>query len=208
MPLGFDFVGFTQTVPYTPYRAGVGLRGEGYLLEADALFYRNPDRLLKGQNPNRNSLLGKLAFIAMTSRHMEVAVRCLELIDRGYLESNRQNNRYLALLDDCKKAISTMPVVMPLRFAEFYSFEESRARFLPKAERAAFYRDNKAAMEARLGDYLETGRISVEDVKTLGRAEETPVEIVLREYGFTDLAGLLREKRVKQVRNIAETLGG
>ncbi len=206
--LGFDFVGFTQTVPFSPYRAGVGLRGEGYLLEADALFYRNPDRLLEDENPNRNALLAKLAFIAMTSHHMEVAVRCLDLIDRGYLENNRQTKRYLAFLDDCGKAVSAMPGVMPLRFAEFYSFEESRARFLPTAERAAFYKENKAAMEARLGSYMENGRISVENVKTLGRAEETPIETVLREYGFTDLAGLLRERRISQVKSIAETLGG
>ena len=187
--LGFDFVRFHQLSDAEPFRLPLGMRGEGFQLSADALFFRRLSSV--GDDA---LMLRKLAFIAFAFNQTAYGFRCLELagaVDgggRAYLD-------FLAALED---AVPRMPHFLPRAFHEVYSYEESKARTQLPEEIPAVAALKEGHEKKRHA--FTTELLAQQDVLAamLGEAD-TAVEAVFRGYGLEGQCTLLKGWRRNQM---------
>ena len=208
---GFLFVGFYESGKYSPYRAPVGLRGDGFLFNGCALFLRAIDHLGRSgtEATALRTQLRKLAFIAVLYSQMEYALECLRHA-RNFPEVPASEplvyERFLSELEACAARV---PKAYPPTFAEVFSVERSPARFDAKATIAA---KQKGTLKGFLKSLPVMGPALVHTWRGLLRLNsavhriwhtpvfnaDSEVERLLRRYGLKPQATILKRNRLEQ----------
>ena len=132
--LGFQFVKFDYLGISSPYRAPVGLRGEGFQTYGEAFFLKRIENIESENKIDNFLMFQKMAFIAIVNNQFEYGLKCLERskdINRQYsiFEQLKNVPEYCKFLSELEKQIMKMPQHFPPTFAEKYTFETSKARF-------------------------------------------------------------------------------
>lgn len=217
--LGFDFVKFLHLHQYAPYRAPIGLRGEGFQTNADALFLRRVRNIENMQidEIERRIMLQKLAFIAILFNQFEYALQSLghvEDIGSRSLDMERLDEpTYFKFLRELKMESEKMPKIFPPTFASKYTFEASSARFRSSANSVG--KGGICIIKELLKKIpflfllLRSTRYPLVRVKNwINRAilflrfeflkRYTGIESVMIDYGFKDQAKILMKNRIVQ----------
>ena len=133
--LGFQFVKFEYLGISSPYRAAVGLRGDGFQTSGDALYFKKIEHINGESEIDHFLMLQKMAFIAIAYNQFEYGLQCLEMskerAQRSHLstEEFEDNISYCRFLKDLQGEIKRMPKYFPMTFAENCTFEASKSRF-------------------------------------------------------------------------------
>lgn len=208
---GFEFVCFQYIGEAAPYRAPIGLRGHGFQLFGDALFFRKLDTLKK-DNYDTVLKLHKLAFIAILFNQIEYALECLHCSQNSAhlveLDLSLQEHTYGQFLSDIKKAVSKVPSVYPETFAQRYSYEASKSRFDVNTEEQQKgklqdiqFRTYAATIVQKIPLlYIILKKIwnCYKQLSNYISRTDSEFERVLRFYGLDKQADLLQENRMKQ----------
>ena len=172
---GFHFGGFTNLREMSPYRAPLGQRGKGFTGFGDATFFRRIETL-DSLNPDpklRSIKAYKLALIALSLGHLEYAVQA---IDYAHTQpgdiSDLGETLYVPFLDRVRALGKAMPVV--------YLHNEVSSYFA----------------EAR---QCESATPLPSTIRNVLAAGTTPLEALLTEYGFTELAETVRDRRRQSI---------
>lgn len=134
LDLGFDFVRFIDLQELSPFRAPLGLRGEGFHTASNVLFFRRINNIEgNGDEVKRYLMLRKLSFIAIVFNQFEYALGCLRQ-SRNLIEYHQDTQEeepvYLRFLRDFEQHIERMPLMYPPTFVSKYpSFMASKSRF-------------------------------------------------------------------------------
>lgn len=117
---------------HSPFRAPVGLRGDGFQLSGDAIYLLQLARMPSDET-ECYIMLRKLAFIAIVFNQFEYAMQCLDRsnslnVQNSVMEKLEQLS-YFEFTKGLERQIMRMPKVFPRTFASEYTFESSKARF-------------------------------------------------------------------------------
>lgn len=181
---GFHFVKFiAPRQPVSPYRAPIGLRGDGFHLYDEALFLRKVPALeaLEADAGTRNLLLKKLAFVSIVYKQIEYALQCLEAARKFAGDSgngDKDEPAYLSFLGDLEIEINKVPREWPRSFASKFTLADSKARFGGGRQKIATVLKISATKQAY--------------------ATYSGVETLLMSHGFDALAKLMRDNRILQ----------
>lgn len=151
---GFLFVDFQSPVRFSPKRGRLGTRGRGMLLQSDAIFFKDPTRLVADPG-KRVLMLRKLAFVALCFGQLEFAQVCL---DHAPADDQPPSDlpAYLRLVAEFGDLVRTATDFSPWRFSEAYSAERSEARF---SGSISAEKQKKMLEQARSQARLEIDRI-------------------------------------------------
>lgn len=143
---GFQFVKFDYLGTSSPYRASIGLRGEGFQTSGDAFFIKKIENIEPQNNVDHFLKLQKMAFIAILHNQFEYGINCLERsisIDRQYsiLKQLKDVPIYCKFISDLEKQIKKVPKYFPPTFAEKYTFRASRNRFDASENKESYIKD-------------------------------------------------------------------
>lgn len=133
---GFDFVAFLDMTNYSPFRYPIGLRGEGFNTEANALFMKRINKVDNESISQKIVMLSKLAFIAIVFNRFEYGLQGLQAL-KGLnhprsIPGELSNLSYYKFLRELETQVEKMPSRFPETFIAKYSFRESKARFEKK----------------------------------------------------------------------------
>ncbi|MBU1121688.1 MAG: FkbM family methyltransferase [Candidatus Omnitrophica bacterium] len=215
---GFEFIRFLGIHEFTPFRAPIGLRGEGSHTFCDALFFRRIDNLDNKDELKRYIMLKKLAFIAIAFNQFEYGVECLRrsrCLDSDHLSRKEDLPNYFLFLSELQRQIEQMPAVYPPSFvSRFPSFEESKLRFQCHAikrkeiakRRGVFNRIKQSLREigiiyALLREIKQFTDKVFTKVYSCGKkmfCRDTGVENILIKYGLKKQAQILKKNRIIQ----------
>ncbi len=214
---GFDFVRFLGMLEMSPFRAPVGLRGEGFQVSSDALFFRRIDSIEKSEF-ERYLLLQKLAFIAVIFNQVEYGLQCLAqskgLVSDPHIKELEELT-YWKFLRDLENTIQGAPKIFPQTFASKYTFEASKSRFKSSAELGSPEKISRLGLIRKLEKFLRQippvlwllrqlwhlpSRARQMAILTKSKFLEKPsdVEALLIKYGLKSQAEALAMKRVIQ----------
>ena len=185
---GFHFVELMGTFSQIrPFRAPVGLRGKGFQTDGDALFLR------KISSVPTAAQLRKLAFIALVFHQTEYALLCLQQAPPIPAVSPT----YERFLAEFWRAIQTHPLATLPKIGDLFSYETLKSEFtvLPRQQ------DHWAKAPLRRipwASRLWHGARSVITgiTESWSRLTRTPVEKVLGDYGLTEQARHLKQRRL------------
>ena len=208
---GFDFVRFLSLCEMYPFRAPIGLRGEGFHMFSDALFFRRIDNIDNNNDQfRRYVMLRKLAFIAIVFNQFEYGLSCLrrskDLVSH-HSTMQEEEPVYLRFLRNLEQATERMPIVYPNT-----SFAASKA----PCESSATSRTgmiNKTGATDKIKQLLRQIPVLYLLLKWIKRvldklfskvtfsvkyrfAGYTDVEAILIKYGLKTQANVLRKNRV------------
>ena len=208
---GFDFVRFLSLCEMYPFRAPIGLRGEGFHIFSDALFFRRIDSIDDVSDQfRRYVMLRKLAFIAIVFNQFEYGLSCLrrskDLVSH-HSTMQEEEPVYLRFLRNLEQATERMPIVYPNT-----SFAASKA----PCESSATSRTgmiNKTGATDKIKQLLRQIPVLYLLLKWIKRvldklfskvtfsvkyrfAGYTDVEAILIKYGLKTQANVLRKNRV------------
>jgi len=134
--LGFQFVKFEYLGISSPYRAAVGLRGDGFQTSGDALYFKKIEHINGESEIDHFFMLQKMAFIAIAYNQFEYGLQCLEMSKELGLRSHLSTEEfevkisYCKFLRDLQREIERTPKYFPMTFAESCTtFEASKSRF-------------------------------------------------------------------------------
>lgn len=187
---GFVLAGFLEPVSYQPFPTPFALRGNGFLMNADALFLRRPTRL-----PPHPQAAARLAFIAHALNQHAFAHNCAP---RGAAAPPQTS----AFLEAVAAALDATPALAPQDNGKIVDFALSRALDDPKS--AAQARVELTRRSHAAGRELSE---RLAELRTLLSAEETPVERVFRQYGFATQAASIKQTRLSLVGRYLNALG-
>ncbi|WJW76278.1 FkbM family methyltransferase [Thiohalobacter sp. IOR34] len=205
---GFHFMRFfMREARVNFYRAGIGFRGDGMMMAADALFFKDVDHLEDTAEHPAASLL-KLAFVALSFGYVEYALDCLERVfgeEGSHPVGEGEVPEYVDFLARVWGLYRESAYIPLPSFAQLYTFEEALRRFEPDNPHpwTTFDRDRV------LGDYfskVDVGRF-LESFPQLLEQQDTAFEELLRGHGMESVADLVKDKRVRQAHMIVESLG-
>lgn len=187
---GFEFVKFAKDFgEYCPYRKPIGLRGEGFQVTCDVVFFRNLDDLESVRDlVLRQELFDKMAFIAIVFDQFEYAIECIERsricrksLGDNFCDENQFN--YIRLIREIEIEAERIDKQYPPKFSEKFSFAKSKARF------DVDYKPNQIELDSNDHGY---------DQCDLLEHEDSGIEKTLRKYGLLDQADLIKKRRIKQ----------
>ncbi|QWR77072.1 FkbM family methyltransferase [Candidatus Magnetomonas plexicatena] len=219
---GFYFVKFTSLHgPFSPFRAPVGLRGDGFTVVSDSLFLKNKDTLIDPVKPIDSIVaLYKLAFISISYNQFEYALSCLNTIKTlncKDLPESLTTTNYYRFLKHLEEQAEKMPLSYPHTYRDIYpSFAASKARFEVKTERSKGETDSLSAQAsvAKSGNAVKSSLLRLRKpilniilspmflkvrfflCKLFGMY--SPVEKVLLNYGLMEQSDLIMKKRIEQ----------
>jgi len=180
---GFKFIEFDHLERYSPRRSPLGLRGPGLTLFGDAVFFKDPQAIIASMSDRAGLALRKLAFVALSRGHLDVALSCL---DRAPAEED--GPAYLRLVEEFRRISGSAPQQLPWRFVEAFSAEASAARFrVAKDERIA-----EATMKRAQAEFEAIVRANpplAEAGKALALVE------MFNRYGLGDVAKQVQERQ-------------
>jgi len=220
---GFDFIIFPEIFTVTPFRAPVGLRGEGFQSFADALFFRNINQI---ENSNGTvdykcySMLRKLAFIAIIFNQFEFALQCLnkskQVCPFDTAAGQEEGLAYCKFLREFEDCFTKMQKIFPPTFNEKYSFEESKARFkdtacvVPNSPVKSLLRNFPAIFQLLKGVKNILFMLKVSFQRCLAAVKEridllfggnSGIEVLFFKYCLKEQAQLLRKNRIKHLKS-------
>lgn len=214
---GFHFVRFWGGVhqehhELSPFRAPIGLRGEGFQYYADALYLRRLDSL-GSDGLESYIMLQKLAFIAVIFNQLAYALQCLKrgqtLEVQDSISEDLRERSYYKFLRTLERKAQSMPNVFPKGFASTYTFEASRARFQRSVRPQSRIKESLRRVPkvfSLLRRARNVARKVVYGIKRLPFvvtclfARSSGVETVLIDYGLKAQAKIVRGKRLSQSR--------
>ncbi|MDB5362933.1 MAG: hypothetical protein JWO51_4230 [Rhodospirillales bacterium] len=166
---GFHFVSFASLQEISPFRAPVGQRGKGFIGFGDAMFLRRIETLdqLSPQPETRRIIGYKLAFIAVTLGHLEYAVQALDYADRQPGRSDELAATSYGPFLDRFRAIGK---TMPPLY-----LNGERADLIDRMRRQDFPSSTTPSLAG----------------------PTTPLETLLTEHGFADIARIVRDRRLQ-----------
>lgn len=211
---GFDFARFLDLSEACPFRAGIGFRGEGFHLSADALFLRRIDNI-DGDELRRYIMLRKLAFIAIVLNQFEYGLECLrrskDLARHPWITEGWEGLTYYKFLRDLEEQIERTPMVFPETFTSKCTVEPSRAHFESSADFSSPGRMRSIAELSHQIPFLFWGlkhvrRLLTRMLPTINKTilfmtwnvfrRRSRVEAVLLNYGLANQAKILMRKRL------------
>jgi len=218
---GFDFVRFLNLHEASPFRAPIGLRGEGFHMATDALFLRQIENIDNDQAELRRYLmLQKLSFMAIIFHQFEYGLECLRRSKDSVSHplTIQEEPVYLRFLRELEQRIEKMPILYPATFTSKYaSFAASKSRFVTSStdqsrvvNRTGIIDTVKQVLRQipilysllrvmyLLPRKVRTGSKSISFVARLMFTRASGVEAVLIKYGLKNQANILRRNRVIQ----------
>jgi hypothetical protein len=137
---GFEMVQISRLFQMSPYRAPLGLRGEGFEVFGDALFFRRIESVAASQNSvaKKYAMLQKLAFISVIFKRMEFALQCLDEGRKLFLpqmEVHFKGLVYYRFLERLWEEAEKVPKIYPETFSERFNFDRSKYRFMSSEQR-------------------------------------------------------------------------
>lgn len=205
--LGFNFMRlYTREARVNFFRAGIGFRGDGMLMSADALFLRDPDRL-ETDSPNPYPALLKLAFISLSFGYVEYCLDCLTRVfnNENFLNAgNEPEVEYVEFLKKVWSFYKATPFIPQPSFADLYTVDEALRRFDSDNPHAwtTFDRDRVLRTYFSKVDPEAFQRLMPE----LLDPADTQLEALLRRYEMDTVADMVRSKRVKHASMTVESL--
>ena len=204
---GFHFMRlFTREARVNFFRAGIGFRGDGMLMSADGLFFRDPEHLEREAENPYVSLL-KLAFIALSFGYVEYALDCLQRAmarSEAVAVGEEEQPDYVRYLSEVWHQYKEAPFIPQPSFADMFTVEEASRRFDS---------DNPHAWPTFDRDRVLRTYFAGIDVDTFQRtlpsllaASDTSFESLLRTNGMGAVADKVQEKRIKHAEMIVESL--
>lgn len=195
----FDFVKLLDVTEYSPFRAPVGLRGEGFELDGNALFLRRYDSIDPSTEEGQ-IMLHKLAFFSIVFNQIEYALLCLNHAEnrgnknvKDILKSSEY--KYLVFINEFKGAAREIPLCYPPKFSDKYSVEMSKTRHDTNKL------ISKSGMAKRILLSLENRMNSIifkfNDLTPHGKKYRA-VEKLFKKYSLHEQAEIVRAKRKKQ----------
>ncbi len=128
---GFLFAKFVYQGSYSPFRAPIGMRADGFNLFSDALFLMDCDHIIDSDFSNKEKIqkLKKLAFVSVVYSQLEYALLCLQKLQ--YIEDDSlKNEGFESLLFIINEFYKKTRKVYPPTFSDKYdSFDKSNQRF-------------------------------------------------------------------------------
>jgi FkbM family methyltransferase len=178
-------------VPHTPYvpsimvgdrRVGppIGFRRGGICLQAEAIFFKDPRRILS-QHPEANIDLAKATYISIVLGNYSMAYNYAALLDPARLAESRSHLRFAKAFASAAQAEPRVPV------PDVLSLNSGQARRWYDAQGARQMFDRH--------------------VNALGSESYTRTEQVCLEFGFKSAAENMREYRVASVGVLRRELG-
>lgn len=210
---GFHFTNFRPNSigSFSTSRAPVGLRGEGLMMHADALYLRRLDSM-PDDDSQRYVMLRKLAFFAIVFDQFEYALECLNQSNATNISSETARAlselSYSRFLDELEEQRQRMPSHFLPTFRELYpTRDESDAR---TESSKAFPEKSSIRRVWRHIPYLfplsrrirriwaKQAALSISILSVF--KQHSHVENILIAYGLTAQAKLLRKNRLVQSR--------
>ena len=193
--LDFDFVGFTSSVPASRHRLPLGQRGGGSLYGTDSIWFKRVSSI--ANDPTR---LAKLAFWATFFAQPTVTIAALQQL-RRIGAAPPASRRYGRFLGDVLAAVDRMPDILPMRFDEFFSQQGSAGRFTEW--HGAFFETDFVQNAMPMHQAL---RARQDELRVLLSDSDTPLESVMRQYDFNNVADELKQTRLTQTANFLKRL--
>lgn len=184
---GFHFVKFLKITEYSPYRAAIGLRGEGFQSWGDALFFRKIEDIKNIKDLSiQQEMLDKLAFISIVFHQFEYALECIKQSKEcrkliGLDKDDKKKYSYIKMLREIEIEVENLKKRFPPTFADKYSFEESKARF----EIYSAYGEN---------EQQSVGPKS----KDIKEYDDSNIEKILRNYSLEQQVDIIKKLRIQQ----------
>jgi FkbM family methyltransferase len=200
---GFVFVRFLNTSEWAPCQSPVGLRSRGFATTGDVVYLRDPRHLAASAlTPGAKRLqLTKLAFCALMWDQMEFALMALAEADKFPADRTIGDRVYGSFLAEVAAAAAAMPKVYVPLFSQKFSAEQSHARYQmrePDPVRLETTFSGRRRLRNRLRVMRKKSlRRLMGRVRSALPSPSSPVEQVLRRYGFSDLAACLKDNRVR-----------
>ena len=205
---GFHFVRFRDTFSeMSPFRADIGLRGEGFQISGDALFLKNPNNIYIDGQTNRTLMLRKLAFISIVLNQFEYGLQCLLASSSGAtevrfdqkLELQSPKANYETFLSELLRLIPSNPTISRPTFASTFSFEENRQFFKEPPAANHWSEPLLRRIHAILGPMkYAKNMLALRSRNNQIKKTQSPVERLLIKYGLHEQALILGRKRFHQ----------
>lgn len=205
-PKGFFVANiFPHGYGWATYRPAIGWRGDkGFMAVGDALFMRDPRHIVEHAECPFLSLL-KLAFISMCYGNVAYALQCLEEAYKNPeidVLAAKGEISYVGFLDDMYGLYRKQEHIYPPRFSHLWTAEESLARF---KEGAVVSQDKENARRAYFSE--NNKEVFFRNAPGLLSPLSNVFEELLERYGFSELASLVREKRITSIKQTLGALG-
>lgn len=202
---GFLMIRMFPHPPGSLFRGPIGWRGSAITVSCDALFFKDPRRIVSDHPAPRRSLL-KLAFLALRYDNIEYALDCLETarsLPDAAGDERLAERGYVRFLSELAALYASTEGVQPPSFDDLFSIGESLARFAPggdvhaydpaKARRRYFAKTDPATFRRRFPELVAMAA--------------TPLETLLTDNGFGGAAAMARANRKRQCWTTAVILG-
>lgn len=204
---GFNFFRTTPSEARVNFfRAGIGFRGDGMLMSADALFLRDPDRL-ESDSKNPCEALLKLAFISLSFGYVEYSLDCLKRVfeNNSYKRfKNLKEFRYFELLQKVWSLFKETPFIPQPSFNDLFTVDEAMQRFEPNNPHAWTTFSRERALKSY---FAGVDRLAFQrHIKELLMPNDSKFESVLREYHMNTVADSVKDRRLKQASMTVEVL--
>lgn len=205
--MGFNFIRFFgREAQVNFFRAGIGFRGEGMQMAADALFLKDPESVEKEAKNPKLSLI-KLAFIAISFGYLEYALDCLQRavdVSGNFSLDLEKPPAYVEFLEKIWSLYQSKPYIPQPSFAELYSVEEAQRRFHPSNPHAwtTFDRDRV------IKNYTSKLDVAMFEhyISNMLNPEDTEIEALFRAHGMVNVLDVVKEKRIKHATMVVESL--
>jgi FkbM family methyltransferase len=194
--LDFDFVQFVGLVPKFPYRLPLGQRAGGYLVSVDGIWLKRITSI--SHDPVR---LSKLAFAATFLGQAVITIAAIQQV-RKLGATLPRDRAYGTFLCRVLEALDKMPQLYPSRFDEIFTARGSAARFSEHTREIlqAEFEAISIPIRDRLMERQDELRVLLDEA-------DSPLEKIMREYGFGAIADDLKTRRLQQVAIYLKRLG-
>lgn len=220
---GFEFIRFAgQHSETSPYRAPIGLRGKGHHLMADALFLKR-EGAIDNKTFDDFVKLNKLAFFSIAFQQLETGLQYLSKA-RGMtiapaMREDISRRSYFSFLCELEQKAGQIKDRYPPKSTEIYASHEEyllayddiavrkhrqasiktpRDKIVGMIKKSeSLYKMLKALRGALKGSILR-GTTIVNDLMLRIPATNSPIEQFLYDYGFNELAKVVKSKRLTQ----------
>lgn len=183
-------------------RTPIGLRGKGFPQGGEALFLRRPASL--ENNPNRNVLLLKQAFIAFVFGFFDQTHEIMARLPDDSISilgaARDPELAYLLFLKTYAEITKSYPELYPIRYSDIFPPERSAKRFMTGLASVQYDQVKTAWLGTR--EHAD----AMADLSKLLSDDFIGVEALANQFHLTDHAEKLRKNRKEQVDGVLKWL--
>jgi len=200
---GFEFIKFTNIVKQNRYNFPIGLRSEGCITDADALFIRSPESLSETSRCDSLSYY-KLAFIYVSFNMLEPALRCMEIIEKNGGRVN--DTKYCKFINEVFESSKDYNIY-PQKFSDVYSVRKSHMRYSVEYRNEGGFRSflNRLGILTKIIKIARNTLLSIVKyiqfifikIKMIHELKKNKMEILLKKNGFIELSKTIYNNRIK-----------